>query len=561
MAFFRPSVLVERLRDLNVKLKSLNAEEIVEVLQPEFFIMLQKQKIYDTGVKLKVLVYEQGNETRRGKRGYAKITDKLQSTTQFFEKEKFEGLGSNDEDRKTTGKKGKRKKAAIIEDKDGLKESLEKQRRSPWIVWGYILAIITSLMGLIVISVVGESVFVLYLSDVEKAYRVENVVLRKIAETMYIKGNIRTVMFINSGEMVVTNQTAAFADRMEDINTSYTDIKTYDTELNKDSIYFASKDEISPYFTIQVPVQMLASGVAATKNYSMPEVNKQIASSVFNILQLGIANFTDTDDEIYFCMSNTLEKSGNYAQHLFDFKQAYKNLAENMSSTASNTHLATFLVGIGFTFACYLIIALLYFKIRKAKLRVVSFFIQISTKSVDEMIASCETFLSNAVFVEADNATVEESEIRTEEDSRRDDEDTGSYVSLFKLNPELRKGYQKHHSHLYKTLTDSFMNVCATMIMFFIQFMVIEAYFMTYFFVGRYFNNTISRAGTQSAKIGTVELDSARLLVLSKESVVLDSGQSSLSSVYTQLMSVLNSTVDLLTTFEDVFPWSCRLNI
>ena len=120
-SFFRPSILIGRLIELNKKLNGINPDEIVENLEPKFFNMLLKQRVFDKGVKLKSFKITKGKYN---------IEDKTQSSSQFSARD-YEDLvddseSANEGKVETTHVKVE-KHEKLIEDKDNLKEALEKQ--------------------------------------------------------------------------------------------------------------------------------------------------------------------------------------------------------------------------------------------------------------------------------------------------------------------------------------------------------------------------------------------------------------------------------------------------
>ncbi len=188
-SFFRPLILTERLRELNKRMGELRPAEIVETLTPEFFEKVKRQKIYDGNVKLK--------QYEITKDGFI-IREKLQSTTQFSEKDKFEDMAEHEE-RKAVSARGKGEKGeSAIEDKDSIKEALERQRRSPWIARIFITIIIAFLLGLMVLSILGHVFVVRLFSQSRQAYKYAEISTRKTAELLYIKNSIRSLIFQNT---------------------------------------------------------------------------------------------------------------------------------------------------------------------------------------------------------------------------------------------------------------------------------------------------------------------------------------------------------------------------
>ena len=93
-AFFRPTILTNRLRDLNTRMEGMKSEEIVEILTLEFFERLLKQFVYDENVILKTM--------KLVDKGYIIEDKQEQSTSQFSSRDKLEDAAENEEDRKSS---------------------------------------------------------------------------------------------------------------------------------------------------------------------------------------------------------------------------------------------------------------------------------------------------------------------------------------------------------------------------------------------------------------------------------------------------------------------------
>lgn len=170
-------------------MKEMNEEEKNEIIKADFIERVKKQQIWDLGVKCQELVRVNGEYVPK---------DKISSTTQFHEKEVFEDMVEGEERKSMTAGRTKGEKQELsIEDKDSLKESLERQRRSPWIVRAYILLISAGLIGLMILTIVGHIYIINIFVETQNAYIYLNTIIQKTSELLYIKDNIRSLIFVN----------------------------------------------------------------------------------------------------------------------------------------------------------------------------------------------------------------------------------------------------------------------------------------------------------------------------------------------------------------------------
>lgn len=188
-AFFRPIILRDRLRDLNKRMSSMRPEEMVETLGPEFFSRLLRQCVYDEGVRLRTL---------KVVNGVSFVEEKKQSTTQFAAQDNLEDVGEAGEERKSVAVRSKGdKSASVLEDKNAMKELLERKRRSPWIVRLFIVMIAVFLLGMVAVMVAIYFIYTNISGELKMSYTYAEVSCRKTAELLSIKSNMRSMIFRN----------------------------------------------------------------------------------------------------------------------------------------------------------------------------------------------------------------------------------------------------------------------------------------------------------------------------------------------------------------------------
>lgn len=181
---------MDRVVKINNGLKDLMPEDLIGFLQPTVLDPLIKQKTYDYGVHLKAF-------RKEGEKYIPEPKDL--SNTQFCEKEKFEAPSDLDEIKNTKNGKNKRTKGEnTLEDKDSLKECLEKKRRSPWIVIGYIAVLSISLLGLIILSVIGYIYSGNIISEMQTMYNTIDISSRRLADLLYVKDHVRSLILSNT---------------------------------------------------------------------------------------------------------------------------------------------------------------------------------------------------------------------------------------------------------------------------------------------------------------------------------------------------------------------------
>jgi len=189
-ALFRPVILRDRLKELNKKMSNMRPEEIVETVGPDFFNRVLNQYVHDEGVKLKTMKPVDGH--------YVIEEKKQESSVLLGVQDNIEDVSELGEERKSTNIRCKNDKSVnAIEDKNAMKELLERERRSPWIVRFFILMIILFLLGITVILVVRYFVYTETSNELRMAYTYAEISCRKTAELLYIKNYIRSLVFRN----------------------------------------------------------------------------------------------------------------------------------------------------------------------------------------------------------------------------------------------------------------------------------------------------------------------------------------------------------------------------
>ncbi|MDR3548556.1 MAG: hypothetical protein P4M11_09900 [Candidatus Pacebacteria bacterium] len=356
--------------------------------------------------------------------------------------------------------------------------------------------------------------------------------------------------------MASTNSTLDYTNRIALIEASYTSVKDYEEQLRVSGTDFSDRSDIDNLLSAPYTVNMYAANQALTKQYMFSEVDNQILSVIFALMQYPLTYYYDLNEAVYFYMQNTAKKNGSYMEGLFSTIAMYKDKAQSLDRQFNNLNLLFFLISFGFTISVMALVLAIYLKIRKSKLQVMSFFIHIPSKTLEEIIQNCDEFVSSLTLTDVRIADVEESQQEILPYSR--DDETGSSVSM--SQQQYYKRYKKHHPRHNRVLSDDCYMICCTVFKFFMQFILVAVYFIAYFLVGMIFHANLKSAGQLSEKNSLVELDSINMLVLMKESIQSDASASTLSTMYTQLNVVINDTISLMKDLESVpFP-SATLN-
>lgn len=348
--------------------------------------------------------------------------------------------------------------------------------------------------------------------------------------------------------LIVNDSNTEFTNRLALMNASYLAVKDYDNQLSVAGLQFTQRNDITNLDEEQITVQLKASNSYLTQNYMLSEVNDQIVSSIFGILQYSLVNFTISKDPLYFIMQNTDLENNNYMNGLHETIDLYRAKGIILNSQFSDTNVIVFCVGIGFTFFIIFVILIIYMAIRRTKLYVMSFFIHIASKSLEEIITNCDEFLS--LITLSDIRTMEPE--GSEQEIFESDPEMESQSSMTIKQQQLFKGYKSHHSRDNRILSDSLAFICCTIAKFFILFFLVGSFFLSYFLIGNNYYDLIKQAGDKIFTDSLIELNSIDLLVLMKESISNDTNSVTLSSSYTNFNKYLNFTVGYLQDLEDV---------
>lgn len=297
----------------------------------------------------------------------------------------------------------------------------------------------------------------------------------------------------------------------------------------------------------KIIVKLKASSTYLEDSYMLSEVNGQIVSSIFGIIQYTLSNFTMNNEVIYFFIQNTLQQPNNYMDGLLKTIELYKIKANSLEYEFSKMNYIYFFVGFGFTFVAISIVLIIYITIRKSKLFVMSFFIHIPSKSLEEIITNCDEFVAAITLNDFRTIEPEGSEHDILESQ---DEESGSSMTF--KQQSFYKGYKKHHSRQNRNLKDTCAFLLFTIAKFLAQFLLVACYFISYFFVAYSYHGLLRHAGLQVSNNSLVELDSINILVLLKESIANDTNSLGLSTSYYQLNSVLDDTIYIMKGLEDV---------
>ncbi len=310
---------------------------------------------------------------------------------------------------------------------------------------------------------------------------------------------------------------------------------------------FVNKDRMANLLQNPIVLAHLASGDVAYSNFSLTESNTQMLSSIFALLQEPLSGYTETRQPMHFFMANTLEGPRVYLTSLLTMANVYAEIAKDLNDYSQYLNLVILLTATGFVLMSFIGIATVYLRIRKSKLHVMSFFIQIPTRGLDEILDNCDGFLSALTQTEVD--TVVESDSYRQGGSHTDNE-TGSSVS--QSQDIIYKGYHKHQPRHMRMLSDTLSAICCTVFKYFTQFLLVEIFFIICFVVSQHFGGLLSEAGNQAIQTSQLELDTSYLLTLLKESIAADTRSPQLSPFYLKFNNVMNKSIEMIKTLEDV---------
>lgn len=190
-AFFRSTVLITKLRELNKKLKDMRPEEIIETLGPDFFERLFKQRVYDKDIRLKTVKQIEGRYS-----GEDKGSQSALHTAQDNLDDVDAAPDAGDEGKAAVRSKAE-KTENLLGDKDALKEALEKQTLTLWITRLFICSMFACVLGLALICVVEFVRLMNPFRELRDTFIIKEYSIRKTSEVLLIKYNIRSLLFLN----------------------------------------------------------------------------------------------------------------------------------------------------------------------------------------------------------------------------------------------------------------------------------------------------------------------------------------------------------------------------
>lgn len=328
---------------------------------------------------------------------------------------------------------------------------------------------------------------------------------------------------------------------------SYTMIKDYEDRLKVAGRDFSDRSEIEEAMNKVVTMTINASGTIMQHEYTFSEANRQIIGAIFSIINYPLEAYDDSDEMIYMYMDNTVEKDNNYMIGLLNTIDTYRAKGKDLNTLFNSRSWLFVGLSLGFTVLMVAVIYGLYLKIRKGKLYVMSFFIHIQGKSLEEILTSSDEFISVLTSTEVHVAD-EQSEREIVQQSV--EEDTGSYTS--KSQQIFSKKYKTHHSNHKRMLKDDCNTLCISGVKFAFLFLFISGYIVCTYVCGRAFNSSLGRAGELSKVNSRVELKAFKLLVLVRESISTDLRSATLSNVYVQVKELIHQTIELIKGLEDV---------
>ena len=194
-----------------------------------------------------------------------------------------------------------------------------------------------------------------------------------------------------------------------------------------------------------------------------------------------------------------------------------------------------------------IIIMVLYLKIRKKKLTILQFFLNIPSKSFEEILGSIDKFNEELVSseLELDNANSHE-----DIDKKTVDNEIASTLSLTHAHYTMK--YKKHRLNSKRNLDDTCFNIVMIVLRFVLMIILICGYFTIYWFTIKNISNHLENTGYLLKISSRIELESINSLVLLMESVKHDSNTTGNFYFYRRLQLSIVDSILLIKDLEDV---------
>jgi len=331
------------------------------------------------------------------------------------------------------------------------------------------------------------------------------------------------------------------------INSSYVAIKGYDERLKVAGRNFADTSKIEESLETRVRLSINASGVILFRTYTVAEVDRQILGLIFSFIHYPLENFVDADEGVYLFMENTLEKKDYYMPGLLKTTAAFREKAKDLKAYFYKMNWIFISLSLGFVLIMMLLIYILYLSIHKSKLFVMSFFVHIQTKSLEEILINCDEFITALTSIEV---RIADEQLEREVVIQCVEEETGSYTSKSQL--QFSRKYKTHHTSHRRMLEDDCHTLFVATMKIILLYLLVSSYIVGCYLIEIVYNSSLNRAGDLSETNSRVEMESIKLLVLMKESINIDTESTTLSDLFTQVVSTIEGTIELMKGLEDV---------
>jgi hypothetical protein len=509
-------------------MKRMQSNEIVEVLTPEIFERLLRQRMFDKGVITRELV-------KVNKRSVVQDKHNASSIIEDIDEEIDSKGGSRAKNNKTIN---------TLEDKDRLKELLEKKKWSSWLPW---ILISSFTICSIAMSIIGYVLLTINFKQLSYAYTYSETSLRKTSEIFIVKSSIHSLILLSNKEYN-TKVEDMFMLRQQLMNESYKDLRMYNEELQDSFFKLRSANDIKTIHERMVTEVHKSGDNYWVSNYTFNEMDIRMIAYIYKILKLKREEYNMTNDIIYTYMTNTEIDSAEYIDTILDLNDLFQYKVKSIKNYFNTVNLISFSISLLFSYMIVIMLLVIYLRIRRNKLYVMSFFSHISIKSLEEITQQCEEFILDLTLVDEEKKNTE----GTIRDSLQNTTDRDT-ESLSNINQsQYINSYKNDRVRSSKVFKDTWFTSLLTITKFLLNGCIIAAFSLTFFLVYKFQFKSFITTGNFAISIIRIEVSAVVLLTLMRESVNKDIGVSTLSNEYYQLREALNESVNILKTLEDV---------
>eukprot|EP00826_Nyctotherus_ovalis_P001657 TRINITY_DN10280_c0_g4_i2.p1 TRINITY_DN10280_c0_g4~~TRINITY_DN10280_c0_g4_i2.p1 ORF type:complete len:336 (+),score=80.73 TRINITY_DN10280_c0_g4_i2:463-1470(+) len=332
------------------------------------------------------------------------------------------------------------------------------------------------------------------------------------------------------------------------MNESYTDLRNYyEIFLDSYSDLDDAKDIEEMYDKKIMLLLKTEERYWATK-FTIIQAEYQILATIYKILKLELEDFVLKNDMIANYMANTEIDSAEYIDTVLHINKMYQEKAAKITKNYRRFNLIYFLVTLLCSYMAIFGIFGVFMWIRRKKLLAMSFFTHVPARSLEELIQSCEEFISLLTLSEDKKKSLEESignSLRYSTD--------GDTESLLNANRgQYENKYKKTPVKSTKVFKDDCYSFMLTVFKFAVISVVVGSFNLAFFLIFKFQFEHLVDSGNLAIKTANIELSSITLLVLLRESASKDIGVFTLSNEYYQFRDTLNESVQILKAFEDV---------